>query len=373
MASNEITLLRPYVVHKLSGIVFWLGLLVFSVVAVLALTDNVVSEIVIGLAFSAERYFLPIACLCSAALIGASLMIRRKSGLEVPKWRLSVLGLTLLCIVALSIAATNPGFATKDVAYISEGVEIRATIYTPEMSEPVPAIVLVPGSAPFPRRFYDAYASRLVKYGYVILVADKRGAGESGGVFESNNNTSIENLRLLAKDVVAGVDFIAKQPAVDPGRIGLFGISQAGWVSALAVSQTPDVKFLVLVSAPAVSVGEEGTWSEMRGDDESDPLTGLANAEKKIMSTQPFGFDPRDYLERQTIPSFWLFGDSDNSIPSQKSISVLKSLPNEDIGIKLYSNYGHMLIGTGTGNFVNVAEESWQDVKGWLDEIDSRN
>jgi hypothetical protein len=359
-------------VHKLSGIVFWLGLLIFSVVAVLALTDNVVSEIVIGLMLSAERHFLAVACLCSAALIGASLIIRRKKGIELPKWRLSVFGLTLLCIVVLSIAAAFPGFATKDVAYISEGVEIRATIYMPEMSEPVPAIVLIPGSAPFPRRFYDAYASRLVKYGYAVLVADKRGAGESGGVFESNNNTSIENLRLLATDVIAGVDFIAKQPAVDPRRIGLFGISQAGWVSALVVSQTPDVKFLVLVTAPAVSVGEEGTWSDLRGDDESDPVTGLANAEEEITSTRPLGFDPRDYLKRQTIPSFWLFGDSDNSVPSQKSISVLESMPNERINIKLYSNYGHMLIGTGTGNLVNVAEQSWQDIKDWLDEVDSR-
>lgn len=359
--------------HKLSGIVFWLGLVIFSVVALLALTDNVVSEIIIGLVFSAERNFLAIACLCSAALIGLSLVIRRKKGLELAKWRLSVLGLALLCIVVLSVAAINPGFTTKDVAYVSEGVEIRATMYTPKMSEPVPAIVLIPGSAPFPRRFYDAYASRLVKYGYAVLVADKRGAGESGGIFESNNNTSFENLRLLAKDVVAGVDFLAKQPAVDPQRTGLFGISQAGWVSALVVSQSPDVKFLVLVTAPSVSVGEEGTWSELRGDDESDPLTGIADAEQKIMSTQPFGFDPRDYLERQTIPSFWLFGDSDNSIPSQKSISVLKSMPNDDIDIKLYSNYGHMLIGKGTGSFVNVAEESWQDIKSWLDEIDSRS
>lgn len=354
--------------RRFSGFLFWPGLLLLCVVAALALTDNGISEVIVGLMFAAERDFLPIACLSGAALVGLSLAIRRRTGLALPRWRAGLLGLSVLGTVVLAFIALNPGFSTSEVGYDSEGVEMRATLYLPAADERAPAIVIVPGSAPFPRQSYDAYARRLVKQGYAVLLADKRGAGESGGVFESRNNGSIENLSLLANDVVAGVEFVAEQPAVDPQRVGLFGISQAGWVSVLAASQSSDISFLVMVTAPTVSVGEEGVWSDLRGDDETDPLAGFAEAELQIQSTEPFGFDPRDYLMRLTIPSFWLFGDSDNSIPSNKSISILRSVPNADV--KLYSNFGHMLIGRGSGSLYDIAPESWQDVYDWLDKAD---
>ena len=193
------------------------------------------------------------------------------------------------------------------------------------------------GSAPFRRAFYDTYARRLAQSGYVVLLPDKRGAGESGGTFVSDNNGSRENLTLLAQDVVRSVEFLTNHPAVNADRIGLLGVSQAGWVAPLAASMTTHLKFMVLVTAPAVSVGEESEWSALRGDDETDSLVSIVEADKIIAKTPASGYDPRKGLAELALPTLWLFGDLDNSIPTRKSIAVLRSVAGENNEHILYS------------------------------------
>ena len=63
-------------------------------------------------------------------------------------------------------------------------------------------MVLVHGSAPFPRAAYDLWADFLANNGVAVLLVDKRGVRASGGKFETENNGSLRNLSLLADDVV---------------------------------------------------------------------------------------------------------------------------------------------------------------------------
>ena len=75
----------------------------------------------------------------------------------------------------------------------------------------------------------------LVPEPLVVLTYDKPGVGESSGQFhEVRTDTSEQQLRSLADDVLACVEFLKKYPMVDPKKVGLFGGSQAGWIIPIA-------------------------------------------------------------------------------------------------------------------------------------------
>ena len=71
------------------------------------------------------------------------------------------------------------------------------------------------------------FASR----GLAVLTYDKRGCGGSGGDWKT------VDLDVLAQDALAGVRWLKAQPGVDASRVGVWGISQGGWIGPLAASR----------------------------------------------------------------------------------------------------------------------------------------
>src|SRR6056297_2260795 len=121
---------------------------------------------------------------------------------------------------------------TKNVIFKSEGIKLAGTIYSPK--QPNAALVIVHGSDPVPRM--TKFAEILAKNNILVLTYDKRGVGESGGVYVGpqvgTNNISTDNLNLLAKDASAAVNIIHKDNKNMP--IGVIGFSQAGWIMPIA-------------------------------------------------------------------------------------------------------------------------------------------
>jgi dienelactone hydrolase len=81
----------------------------------------------------------------------------------------------------------------------------------------------------------------LVRAGMAALIYDKRGLGESGGTPAQAAKWSLEGIarcgdtfNKLAGDADAAVALLAVRPDIDGRRIGLVGISQAGWIMPLA-------------------------------------------------------------------------------------------------------------------------------------------
>src|SRR3990167_4680993 len=116
----------------------------------------------------------------------------------------------------------------KEIVFESEGVKLAGSIYAPKDAQA--AVVLVHGSDPVPRM--TKLAELLAKNGLLVLTYDKRGVGESGGVYVGpqvgTNNISVDNLTLLAKDASAAINVIHQYDKDLP--IGLVGASQAGWI-----------------------------------------------------------------------------------------------------------------------------------------------
>ena len=146
-------------------------------------------------------------------------------------------------------AASAPGRVTEEaITFTSGGVTLAGTLLRPASPAPAPAIVMLHGSGPGPRTPLSAsWARRFVADGFAALVFDKRGSGQSGG---SWIDSSLDD---LASDALAAAAFVKAQPGIDARRVGLWGVSQAGWVIPRAIAREPTaVAFAVIVTGGAL-------------------------------------------------------------------------------------------------------------------------
>lgn len=157
--------------------------------------------------------------------------------------------LLLLLVSPHQVAAKPPGFTTKNVRFQSAGVTLAGTLFKPK--HPYAAVVIVHGSGQEKRM--TEFAALLAGNGLAVLTYDKRGVGESGGVYAGpevgTNNIDAANLTLLAVDASAAANALSAHLPARHGPIGLMGFSQAGWTIPMAAKKNRTIGFMVLFSA----------------------------------------------------------------------------------------------------------------------------
>jgi hypothetical protein len=163
-----------------------------------------------------------------------------------------------LCFVLL-VSIASPAVAEDSVAlsFQNGGITLKGTLYRAAGEGRHPAIVLLAGSGKTTRDgvVFHTLESRFLRLGIDVLAYDKRGSGESGGTYDENTP-----LETLAADAVAAVQALRARDDIDPKRVGLWGISQGGYVGPLAASMSPDVAFVISVSGPGVSIAEQAIY-----------------------------------------------------------------------------------------------------------------
>ncbi len=145
-------------------------------------------------------------------------------------------------------------YATEAVAFAAaDGSRLVGTLTRPAAQPPHAAVVLstwfgrvdrdqrVLGHRPF-----AIWADALTRRGLATLRYDKRGAGESEGDF------NLATTGDFAADLALAVAFLRQQPGIDPGRIGLFGHSEGGHISADVAAADPGIAFCVLLTPSGV-------------------------------------------------------------------------------------------------------------------------
>ena len=255
------------------------------------------------------------------------------------------------------------------VSFPSAGVRIVGKVTSPAGPGRHPAVVLVHGSEPADRDGQDLFVNLFTSLGYVVLTYDKRGVGDSGGVYvERATPANIEN---LARDTVAALRLLATRPDVDHARLGLEGGSQAGWIIPRAAALSPLVRFAVVVSGPAMSVGEQDAYAGLTGQGSVRPPLSDEAIEKDLAGVQPGGFDPRPDLERLSVPTLWLFGREDKTVYVPQSVDILRGLP-EPPTIRVFPAAGHFLLDTPHGLTDEIARAHrfapglFATIAGWL-------
>ena len=139
-----------------------------------------------------------------------------------------------------------------DVEFGVEGnVALRGWLFVPDMPGPRPAITMAHGYAGIREHGLDRFARVFADAGFVVLVHDHRGFGASDG----QPRFDVDPWRQIA-DWRYAISFLESRPAVDAGRIGLWGTSYAGG-HALVLGATDRRIKAVVAQVPTISGYEQ--------------------------------------------------------------------------------------------------------------------
>jgi dienelactone hydrolase len=273
-----------------------------------------------------------------------------------------------LVLLSLEIACTGGRPSAGPMAVETEGATLAGTLSVPTAgTPPFPAVVLVHGSGRTTRADQRYQRDAWLGMGFAVLAYDKRGAGESTGDYDNVGvRTSPLRMPLLGRDAMAMLRALRHRSGIDEGRVGFYGISQAGWIipSALGDAEPGEVAFAVINSGPAGSVGQEDAYSEATGDGfrPRESLT-IPEIDARVDAyAGPAGFDNLPALRRLRVPTLWLLGEDDESIPVRHAIRSLHHLIDDGapITLRTYPGARHGLFGpTGPAPF-------WRDTRAWL-------
>ncbi|WP_157252904.1 alpha/beta hydrolase family protein [Nonomuraea typhae] len=166
--------------------------------------------------------------------------------MKVRKW----LAITLACVAgAAAWIVVQNDFALR---------EVQVTIPGPE--QPLKAVLALPAEGEGPRGlvvfahgdgvadasrdgFYRPIWEAFARAGYASLSWNKPGVGGAPG------NWLHQSMTERSAEVGAALDWAKRQPGIDPDRLGVWGISQGGWVLPKVAGDRTDLRFMILVGA----------------------------------------------------------------------------------------------------------------------------
>ncbi|MCC6455714.1 MAG: alpha/beta fold hydrolase [Caldilineaceae bacterium] len=145
------------------------------------------------------------------------------------------------------------------VSYQSEGLKIYAYMTVPFGTKPAtgwPVIIFnhgyIPPTVYRPTERYIAYQHAFAANGYIVLRPDYRGhadsEGEAGGAYSDPGYTI---------DVLNAISSIKAYADADPNRMGLWGHSMGGYITARAMVVRDDIK------AGVIWAGVVGSYPDM--------------------------------------------------------------------------------------------------------------
>jgi hypothetical protein len=278
--------------------------------------------------------------------------------------------LIFLFFVTSCVSAIPTNFSIKEIKFVSEGVSLAGTIFRPK--NVYAAVVIVHGSGQEKRMLN--FATILANNGIAVLTYDKRGVGESAGLYAGpevgTNNVDFSNLNLLSLDASAAVNILSKSLSSDQIPIGLIGVSQAGWIIPLAAEKNKKVKFMAIFSGALITVKEQLRFQFYTDGDNKFWDTHSEGDARKHVFNDPDRYEfvdtnPNDILSKLSIPGFWIFGGKDIQVPVDLSIEhfdILKS-KGKHYEYKLFPNLGH-------NTAFSDSKEPMKDVINWIRNID---
>lgn len=166
--------------------------------------------------------------------------------------RFVISALVTLLLVAGCSSGTVITEDGRDIQFRSGDFDLVGDLHLPEGAGPHPAVIVVHGDGPQTRTSTPGTQTIIERFGdagFAVFVWDKPGSGSSTGEF-GEGKTVTQRAEILAD----GIQVLVDHPDINADRIGLWGISQAGWVMPKTLELTDDVAFMVVVSGG----GEDG-------------------------------------------------------------------------------------------------------------------
>jgi uncharacterized protein len=263
------------------------------------------------------------------------------------------------------------------------GVVLAASLSLPEQ-RPAPALVALHGAQPGLRDdpLLHHLHETLPPAGLAVVTFDRRGEGASTG------EPSAGRFELLAADANAILETLAARDDVDGRRIGLWGISQGGWVAPLASVRFGRAAFLVLLSSCGVTPAEQMRYAmaeQLRraghGEEAARQMTALrltleelarghgsrAEAERLLEAARrepwweleylpdrlpddledarawrdEMEFEPEPVFAEVRVPTLLFYGEDDEWIPIEASIEAWRRARGDEVEVVRLAGTGH--------------------------------
>lgn len=256
-----------------------------------------------------------------------------------------------------SSAPTGPTAATSTSAtgfFPAAGAELNYQLDLPSGAGPFPAVVFGHGSGQVTKADGGVHESFWLGRGYAVLRYDKRGSGRSTGTYRGvgalNSPTQIVE---LADDMAAGVAFLRTRADIDGSRIGLMGVSQAGWVMAAATTRVDGLRFVVAEVGSVMPVGANIAYENQRDV----PIDAAYAALQQYDG--PAGYDPQPTLAATAVPALYLLAADDRLVPTRVCRPIIDGLAarGAPLEVRVYDSVGHEL---------GASNRSWPDIADWL-------
>lgn len=221
------------------------------------------------------------------------------------------------------------GFRIEKVIYDSQpGFPVTALLYLPdvkpgEKAAKLPAIVVAPGHGPTGKTSDFGFASTFARNGFAVLSYDPIGQGErlqypdpakpgtslasrpTGEHGEAGLQPTLIGdavTRYFAWDGIRAVDYLESLPEIDTNRIGAFGCSGGGAMTALLGALDPRIK-------------ATGTACYTTSFDTLLPAIGPQDAEQSIPNFIASGLDFPDWVELAAPRPYAIIATTEDMFP----------------------------------------------------------
>lgn len=171
---------------------------------------------------------------------------------------MKIVCLALALMILPSCSGHSVPTAKEEITFQSGPFKIVGDLVVPEGNGPFPVVLFVHGDGPNSRTSgvtYPPIMERMHRAGFATFAWDKPGTGASTGQIDRGR---LEEQR--TQIVLDAIEVMKARPDIDSNRVGLWGISQAGYVMPRVLSKSRDVAFMIAVSCPGVAGVEQGAY-----------------------------------------------------------------------------------------------------------------
>jgi dipeptidyl-peptidase-4 len=232
----------------------------------------------------------------------------------------------------------------------SEGVQLNGSMLKPANFDPAkkyPVLMYVyggPGSQTVANNVGGGISFRnflwhqyLAQQGYVVVSVDNRGTGARGGAFRKATYANLGKLETIDQGEAA--KYLGTLPYVDKGRIGIWGWSFGGYMTALAMTKNADLFKMGISVAPVTN------WR----------YYDSIYTERYLKTPQqnPGGYDDNSPVQfAQNLKGRYLLvhGTGDDNVHFQNSVAWVDAMvkANKDYQTLYYPNRNHGISGGNT-------------------------
>jgi dipeptidyl aminopeptidase/acylaminoacyl peptidase len=247
------------------------------------------------------------------------------------------------------------------VDWTSEGFHVQGWLTLPvnyDASKRYPLIVEVHGG-PAAAALGDWSAGGMLSpstfsaLGYFVLQPNPRGSFGEGEAFTQANRKDFGYGDL--RDILAGVDKVEAQYAIDANRVGITGWSYGGFMSMFALTQTQ--RFKASVAGAGIS-----DWLSYYGENSIDqwmiPYFGASVYDDPAIYAKSSAIN---FIKRVHTPTLMAVGDRDGECPAPQSFEFWHAL--RDLGVPtelvVYPDEGHGLSNPEHERDVEIRTMEW--------------